>query len=607
MKHLKAFLSLLLGVILAGQICAQSPEFMSYQAVIRNQSNQLVVNQIVGLQISLLSGSMNGNAVYVETHTPTTNDNGLVSVEVGGGTVISGDFSNIDWSASHYFIKTEIDLQGGAIYSISGISQLLSVPYAFFSKTAGSISGEIVEVDPSVPNGVQTGDIQFWNGSEWDVLNAGTDGQILTMCAGTPTWTVGGLCPGQIASIDCNAAIHNGSLFVGVPANNVNIELPYFGGGGSFGAQSSNSTGVSGLVATLNAGPLANGNGSFIFEISGTPSAIGTANFLITIGGQNCTFSRIVTSGTVSSIDCFAASHSGALSNGVPANGISTELSYYGGNGGPYSAQSTSSTGVNGLIATLNPGTLANGNGSLIFEISGTPSAIGTANFLISIAGHSCTLVRTIYPNFNYPNGSIHCSVIPTSVVDVTNPITGEIWMDRNLGASQIATGTADALAYGDLYQWGRFADGHQCRHSQTTNFSSNNDIAGNDNFILGSASPYDWRSPQNDNLWQGINGVNNPCPSGYRLPSEAELNAERLSWTSNNPAGAFASPLKLPVAGARDNFDGSLFWVGTYGLYSTSTVFGTNARHLFFNSNSGAGISYSYRATGRSVRCIKD
>jgi hypothetical protein len=124
----------------------------------------------------------------------------------------------------------------------------------------------------------------------------------------------------------------------------------------------------------------------------------------------------------------------------------------------------------------------------------------------------------------------------------VTNPATGKTWMDRNLGASQVATSSTDANAYGDLYQWGRGSDGHQCRNSPNTSTLSSTDQPGHGSFIF---SPSDWRSPQNGNLWQGLSGINNPCPSGYRLPTEAELNSERLSWISNNAAGAFASPLK--------------------------------------------------------------
>ena len=113
---------------------AQAPEKMSYQAVIRDASNALVTNQQVGMQISILQGS---TAVYEETQTPTSNTNGLVSLEIGTGTVISGSFTAIDWSADTYFIKTETDPTGGTNYTITGTSQLLSVPFALYAKTSG--------------------------------------------------------------------------------------------------------------------------------------------------------------------------------------------------------------------------------------------------------------------------------------------------------------------------------------------------------------------------------------------------------------------------------------------------------------------------------------
>jgi len=113
---------------------AQAPEKMSYQAVIRGANNALVTNQQVGMQISILQGS---TAVYEETQTPTSNTNGLVSLEIGTGTVISGSFTAIDWSADTYFIKTETDPTGGTNYTITGTSQLLSVPYALYATTSG--------------------------------------------------------------------------------------------------------------------------------------------------------------------------------------------------------------------------------------------------------------------------------------------------------------------------------------------------------------------------------------------------------------------------------------------------------------------------------------
>lgn len=127
---------------------AQSPEKMSYQAVIRDAGDNLVTNQTVGMQISILQGSITGTAVYVETQTPATNANGLISVEIGNGTVLSGDFTTIDWENGPSFIKTETDPSGGSNYTITGTSQLLSVPYALHAKTAEKVTGGIIETDP---------------------------------------------------------------------------------------------------------------------------------------------------------------------------------------------------------------------------------------------------------------------------------------------------------------------------------------------------------------------------------------------------------------------------------------------------------------------------
>jgi hypothetical protein len=147
---------------------AQAPEKMSYQAVIRGANNALVTNQQVGMQISILQGS---TAVYEETQTPTSNTNGLVSLEIGTGTVISGSFTAIDWSAGTYFIKTETDPTGGTNYTITGTSQLLSVPFALYAKTSGNGAGPIGPQGPAGNDGA-TGPI----GADGAAGTNGTDG-----------------------------------------------------------------------------------------------------------------------------------------------------------------------------------------------------------------------------------------------------------------------------------------------------------------------------------------------------------------------------------------------------------------------------------------------
>ncbi|MDO5976708.1 FISUMP domain-containing protein [Flavivirga jejuensis] len=411
---MKKLFTFILAVLLTATTFAQAPEKMSYQAVIRDGAGALVTNQVVGMQISILQTTATGTVVYKENQTPTTNVNGLVTLEIGTGTVLSGNFTTIDWSSGPSFIKTETDPTGGTSYTIAGTSQLLSVPYALQAKKAengistaqaneiaantlkvGYTDALVSDNDHVVANtakvgaitGTATGQMQYWNGTAWVIVAAGTTGQRLTNLNGVPIWT--------------------------------NID---------------------------------------------------------------------------------------------PTSGLMWQ--------------------------------------------------------------------------------------------DITSA-TGKIWMDRNLGASQVATSSNDADAYGDLYQWGRAADGHESRTSSTTATLATSDTPGHGDFITNS-SPADWRSSQNDNLWQGVSGTNNPCPSGYRLPTEAEWGNERTSWDSNNSAGAFASPLKLPVAGYRRSSSGSLYNVGSYGLYWSSTVSGTNASTLYFLSSDAYMNSYG-RAYGFSVRCLKD
>jgi hypothetical protein len=133
---MKKLLFLLVVVSFTILSFAQSPQKMSFQAVVRNSSNQLVASQVVGMRISILQSTSTGTAVYVETQTPLSNSNGLISIEIGAGTVVSGTFATINWSAGPYFIKTETDPAGSTNYTISGVTQIMSVPYALLAKTA---------------------------------------------------------------------------------------------------------------------------------------------------------------------------------------------------------------------------------------------------------------------------------------------------------------------------------------------------------------------------------------------------------------------------------------------------------------------------------------
>lgn len=138
---MKRLLTLLIGLVSGLLLFSQAPIKMTYQAVIRNTSGALVTNHAVGIRISILQGSATGTVVYRETYAPVpqTNANGLVTIEIGSGTPSTGTFSGIDWIDSPFFLKTETDPLGGTNYTITGTSQLLSVPYALFSRTSDQL------------------------------------------------------------------------------------------------------------------------------------------------------------------------------------------------------------------------------------------------------------------------------------------------------------------------------------------------------------------------------------------------------------------------------------------------------------------------------------
>lgn len=177
---MKKLFTFMVAVLLTATLWAQSSEKMSYQAVIRNSSEALVTNTTVGMKVSILKGSATGTAVYVETQTPTTNANGLVSIEIGG----EAGFSDIDWANDIYFIKTETDPTGGTNYTITGTSQLLSVPYALHAKTAETVTGGITETDPV---------FTAWDKDYADLINtpAAADGSETKVTAGTNVTVTG--------------------------------------------------------------------------------------------------------------------------------------------------------------------------------------------------------------------------------------------------------------------------------------------------------------------------------------------------------------------------------------------------------------------------------
>jgi hypothetical protein len=195
----------------------------------------------------------------------------------------------------------------------------------------------------------------------------------------------------------------------------------------------------------------------------------------------------------------------------------------------------------------------------------------------------------------------------------IVSPTTGRKWMDRNLGASRVATSATDTAAYGDYFQWGRLDDGHQKPNSDISNVMATSNTPTNNKFIIVSGAPNDWRNPPNDNLWQGTQGNNIPCPAGWHVPTAADWIAE----TGITNGSTAYSQLKLTLGGIRYMGNGVVYYRGDWSYYwSTAVVpadasnsgafyLSTDATTVLLPNNSGSGILQ--RANGMSVRCIKN
>lgn len=202
-------------------------------------------------------------------------------------------------------------------------------------------------------------------------------------------------------------------------------------------------------------------------------------------------------------------------------------------------------------------------------------------------------------------DGSTHYTWLQFHHTIPTVYSNGRVWMDRNLGASQVATSGADELAYGDLYQWGRLTDGHEKRDSAITQVPSDGDVPGHGDFI---AISYNWRSTNNPDLWQGTAGTNNPCPSGFRVPTVQEWQHElESSWPGGTNLDFMSHPLKLSYGGMRLTTEGlgsmGLYWSSTWGEYLGAPF------ALQIENSYGWDIDESGHdpSRGYSVRCIKD
>jgi len=399
---------------------------------------------------------------------------------------------------------------------------------------------------------------------------------------------------GSVSALECENAFNHGIFTVGIQASEIRLAIPYKGGdGGSFLDRTISSTNVVGLSAKIKSGNFQNSNDSLILSISGKPESSGLANFLIEIGDKSCTLSVNVNAvGAISDLKCSEAIHKGLLEPGIEAKEVSSEISYTGGNSGTYFGTKVNSTGVTGLIAVLDTGILASGNGKLVIKIFGIPSAYGKAVFEIRLNDRICILERIIYPcGANMGNG------------------TWKEWMCHNLGA---ANTEADPFKpswelNGGYWQWGKKTIAAQGPSGPLTANANTGAISG---WITNFEVSQKWED--------GAKTNNDPCPEGFKVPSKTDWSLvlennplESIgSWTQseNNYSSGIriGKYLYLPASGFRSDTDGAQMGRGSNGYYWSST---SDNQYLGWNimlRDCGASIEDNLRVAAFSVRCIK-
>jgi hypothetical protein len=247
-------------------------------------------------------------------------------------------------------------------------------------------------------------------------------------------------------------------------------------------------------------------------------------------------------------------------------------------------------------------------NGKFI-RVSVTPKASSGTIDGVEVKSLYTTAVGAETVTFTYNGASVTYGTIVSAK-------TSRKWLDRNLGATQVATNVSDYSAIGDMFQWGRPSDGHQrvtrtngtdagaTGPTGTTSTTSSADVPPTDKFITNTSLMGDWRNPQNMNLWQGVNGVNNPCPSGWRIATQQEWIDE--DFTSIDDA---YTKLKLTYSGARDVTNGSFSGTTAGAWYWTSTVDPTDNVYtiqVYLDATSIAMYGNN-RGYGVPCRCIKN
>jgi uncharacterized protein (TIGR02145 family) len=552
---------------------AQSPQNFSYQSIIRNPGGQALSNQPVAMKISLLQGGETGAVVYSETHTATTNGSGLVTLQVGGGTAVSGSMSSIDWSAGPYFIKTETDPEGGTNYSITGTSQLLSVPYALFS--ANGTPG------PQGPAGPQ--------GPQGETGSTGPAGAIGATGPQGPAGAQGSQGPaGQNGSNGKNALIRTTAEAAGANCANggVKIEAGLDADGNGVLADnevnssqtkyicnsSGNTSGNLPANPPYGTATLYNCDGQFQYTPCIPKVSTGQVSLIYS---RSAAFRGAVTNDGGSSVSQFGFCWSTSLN---PTISDSNSLTKYG-----------DAAGFSGGEARLLPGTTYH-----IRAFASNSAGTGYGEDLVFTTSQTSTNPATDADGNTYTTVSIGT----------------QVWMKENLKVSKYRNGNLIPTNL-DNASWKNTTSGAYAIY--------NNDAANNNTY----GKLYNWYALADS---RGL------CPTGWHVPSDAEWTTLKTFLGGTNVAGGKMKSTGTIEAGTglwyapnQDATNSSGFTAFPGGCRNaggtTSNVIGDTG--FWWSSTEGTstfawyrGLQYtsanSYRASngktsGFSVRCLRD
>jgi len=565
MKRFTLFFGLLL---IAAMINAQVPQGFKYQTVARNNAGEILASQNISFRMTILQGALPGTAVYAETHTATTNATGLVTLEIGRGTQVSGSFAAINWSTTPVFLKTEIDPAGGTAYVEMGTSELLSVPFSLYAKTAGNgFSGNYNDL---------TNKPALWDSTWLTIKNK----------------------PTTVAGYGITNAMTTAHAANGITSGNISNWNTAFGWGNHAGlyrpiSYVPNWNEITNKPAGQNPGDMLYWNGT-----QWIPVPVGSNNQILKLNNTVPSWSSLkqlptILTTAITGITDVAAISGGNVSDGgdpVTEKGVCWSTSP-----NPTIANTKTNDGIGSGAYTSNITGLLPATTYYLRAFATNSIGTGYGNELIfTTISWICGDPFTINHLASGGVAPVDKSVTYGTVTNIPGATT-KCWITRNLGASQQATASWDATEASAGWYW-QFNKKQGYKHDGTNRTP-------NTTWISSISEALDWAL------------ASDPCSielgTGWRIPTGTEWTNVDASGNWTNWNGPWNSNLKMHAAGNLRANNALLEDQGVEGFYWSNTQYNaTNSWYLRFSSSSSAmGSSYYFyiKAHGFSLRCLKD